>query len=100
MGMIFENLIEEEMCDLMCGDPEEELDFVQPHVKKDGYFLVRWNKCSEKLPMKNGFYLTSTQDDKLAIMEYSKISESRSFWLNNGIICNHVKWMDVPQNND
>lgn len=24
MGMVFENLTEEELCDLMCGDPEEE----------------------------------------------------------------------------
>lgn len=39
MGMIFENLTEEEMCDLMCGDPEEdfedeeEMDFVSVHNK-------------------------------------------------------------------
>ena len=24
MGMVFENLTEEELCDLMCGTPEEE----------------------------------------------------------------------------
>lgn len=24
MGMIFENLTEEELCDLMCGKPEED----------------------------------------------------------------------------
>ena len=48
--------------------------------------------------MKVQFYLTSTQDNKLAIMEYFKINENRSFWLNNGIICHPVKWMDVPQN--
>lgn len=37
MGMTFENLTEEEMCDLMCGDPEEdfedEMDFVSIHNK-------------------------------------------------------------------
>lgn len=27
MGMTFENLTEEELCDLMCGDPEEDFEF-------------------------------------------------------------------------
>lgn len=26
MGMIFENLTEEELCDLMCGGPEEDFE--------------------------------------------------------------------------
>lgn len=32
MGMTFENLTEEQLCDLMCGEPEEEEEEVGNYV--------------------------------------------------------------------
>lgn len=109
MGMVFENLTEEELCDLMCGGPEEdfeedfgdeidgeELDFTPIRYAEDGYFMVKWNKCSEKLPIKSGFYLTSSQNGKVTIMEYCRITDSKSYWLSNDIVYNPVAWMNLP----
>ena len=34
-GMVFENLTEEELCDLMCGAPEEEIEDEEDGKEED-----------------------------------------------------------------
>lgn len=84
MGKEFDNLTEEDMCDLMCGKPEEEP------------YEFNWIDVEDMLPTKSGDYLVTTKNGFVQVAKWGYGLYKSGGW--NGHCKNCIiAWSELPK---